>query len=139
MRELQLIRQVEGTECGLACMAMIALYYGRDIDLVELRRRLPMRHRGVSFAELRAVAAGLGLRARSLALEPVEISALKAPCILHWNSGHFVVMRQAGMRHIVIHDPLSGVREVALTELARHFAGFALELWPAVDSVGWVE
>ena len=32
--------QTEAAECGLACLAMIAGYYGYPSELTELRRRL---------------------------------------------------------------------------------------------------
>ena len=34
------IRQAAATECGLACLAMIASYYGRQSDLNTLSRLL---------------------------------------------------------------------------------------------------
>jgi hypothetical protein len=43
---LPLIQQTEAAECGLACLAMIASYYGHRIDLNTLRRRYPVSLKG---------------------------------------------------------------------------------------------
>ena len=39
MAKLPVVLQTETTECGLACIAMIARYHGHDIDLNILRKR----------------------------------------------------------------------------------------------------
>ncbi|HEY9514026.1 MAG TPA: peptidase domain-containing ABC transporter, partial [Rhodanobacter sp.] len=58
---------------------------------------------------------------------------LKTPCVLHWDLNHFVVLKHAGKRSIVIHDPARGVRKLSLPETSGHFTGVALELSPSAD------
>ncbi|GAA5237250.1 hypothetical protein BMMON2_00720 [Burkholderia mallei] len=73
------------TECGLACLAMIATWHGRDTTLRTLRNRYPVKiDSGLSFFDLMEIANDLGMRARGLQFEANEIDALKLPCILHW-------------------------------------------------------
>ena len=36
-RSLPVILQTEATECGLACLGMVAGYHGRRTDLAQLR------------------------------------------------------------------------------------------------------
>ncbi|EQD74391.1 toxin secretion ABC transporter, ATP-binding protein, partial [mine drainage metagenome] len=62
-----------------------------------------------------------------------ELPQLKTPCILHWDLNHFVVLKQADAKSIVIHDPAQGVRRLTLEEASKHFTGVALELWPAAN------
>ncbi|EQD27830.1 Peptidase C39, bacteriocin processing domain protein, partial [mine drainage metagenome] len=50
---------------------------------------------------------------------------------LHWDLNHFVVLKQATAKVLVIHDPAQGVRRMRIEEASRHFTGVALELWPA--------
>ena len=54
-RRLPVILQTEATECGLACLAMVASFHGHRIDLNTLRRRHPVSLNGVT---LRALIAG---------------------------------------------------------------------------------
>ena len=46
-RSVPLVRQAEASECGLACLAMIAAYHGFKTDLIALRRRFPISLRGL--------------------------------------------------------------------------------------------
>src|SRR5882672_4361492 len=122
--------QTEAAECGLACLAMIAGYYGYSSDLPELRRRLAVSLKGVNLKGLVAMADRIGFASRPVRLELDELKQLKTPCILHWDLNHFVVLKQVVGQHILIHDPAAGVRRLALAEASRHFTGVALELTP---------
>ncbi len=122
--------QTEAAECGLACLAMIAGYYGYSSDLPELRRRLAVSLKGVNLKGLVAMADRIGFASRPVRLELDELKQLKTPCILHWDLNHFVVLKQVAGQHILIHDPAAGVRRLGLAEASRHFTGVALELTP---------
>lgn len=130
-RCLPLIMQREASECGLACLSMIAWYHGRRMSLMALRGTTPPPSNGMSLERVIEKAAGLGLDSRALWVEPREIAWLDTPCILHWDRHHFVVLRSASAQQIIIHDPLRGVRQLGRAHVARHFSRAALELWPA--------
>ena len=127
---LPAIRQAEAAECGLACLAMIASYYGHEVDLNVLRRRFPISLKGVTLKDLMQMAARLDLSGRALRLEPENLRTLRLPAILHWDMNHFVVLRAVGRKQVTIHDPALGVRVLAYAELSGHMTGVALELTP---------
>ena len=129
-RRLPLVLQTEAAECGLACIAMIASYYGRRIDLAVLRRRHGVSLKGTTLASLIDVAHRQGLATRAVRLDLDEIPRLAVPCILHWNLDHFVVLKRARRRSILVHDPAAGERKLSLGEASKSFTGVALELWP---------
>ena len=125
--------QTEAAECGLACLAMIAGYYGYPSELTELRRRLAVSLKGVNLKNLVGMADQVGFASRPVRLELEELRMLKTPCILHWDLNHFVVLKKAGRDSIVIHDPAVGVRSLPLSVVSRHFTGVALELMPVEE------
>jgi ATP-binding cassette subfamily B protein RaxB len=127
------IRQAETAECGLACLAMIAGYHGRQTDLATLRRRHPVSVHGATLRSVISIAADLGMAARPLRLEMSHLTQLKTPAILHWNMDHFVVLKRATRRGIEVHDPATGIRHYSYPEAGRHFTGVALELTPTRD------
>jgi ATP-binding cassette, subfamily B, bacterial CvaB/MchF/RaxB len=129
-RRLPVLLQTEAAECGLACLAMVAGHHDYQTDLPGMRSRFSLSLKGTTLAHLMQIAAALGLTARPLRLELEELGALRVPCILHWDLNHFVVLKSAGARGIVIHDPAQGVRKLTLAEASRHFTGVALELTP---------
>ncbi|WP_240023768.1 peptidase domain-containing ABC transporter [Serratia marcescens] len=124
------IHQTESSECGLACLAMVCGYYGKNIDLISLRQRFNLSARGATLAGLNSIAMQLGMAARAVSLNLEEIEALKTPCILHWNFNHFVVLVSIRHKRFVLHDPARGRRTVSLDEISQYFTGVALEVSP---------
>src|SRR6185437_11141446 len=74
-RRLPIVQQAEASECGLACLAMIAGWHGYDVDLVTLRRRFSVSLKGMMLRDLIAIASAIGLAARAVRC---ELSALGA-------------------------------------------------------------
>ena len=129
-RQLPLILQTESSECGLACLAMVAGYLGLRIDLPSLRLRFSLSRKGGNFEGLVRVASALGLDSRPLKLDMHNLPELQLPCVLHWDMNHFVVLKSVSARRIVVHDPAIGVRSFTPEEFAAHFTGIAMELAP---------
>ncbi|MCX0876773.1 peptidase domain-containing ABC transporter [Escherichia coli] len=127
------IHQTESSECGLACLAMICGYYGKNVDMISLRQQFNLSTRGATLAGAKTMATQLGMATRALSLDLDEIGVLKKPCILHWDFNHFVVLVSTRRQRFVIHDPARGRRTVGLSELSEHFTGVALEVWPDSD------
>ncbi|WLI78115.1 peptidase domain-containing ABC transporter [Kosakonia sp. H02] len=132
-QKIPVVHQTESSECGLACLAMICGYYGKNIDLISLRQQFNLSARGATLGGLTGVTSQLGMMSRALTLELHEISALKTPCILHWDFNHFVVLVSVRGNRFVIHDPARGRRTVALAEMSQYFTGVALEVWPGSE------
>ena len=127
-KRLPLVLQTEAAECGIACLAMIAGFHGLFIDLSDLRRRFGMAQKGATLVDLIRVADALGFATRPVRLEMNEVAQLAAPCILHWDLNHFVVLAEVSATTFVIHDPAMGVLRMGSAEFSQHFTGVALEL-----------
>ncbi|MHC7518287.1 peptidase domain-containing ABC transporter [Klebsiella pneumoniae] len=132
-RRVPVIHQTETSECGLACLAMICGHFGKNIDLISLRRKFNLSARGANLAGINSIAEQLGMVTRALSLELDELGALKTPCILHWDFSHFVVLVSVKRNRYVLHDPARGRRNVGLEEMTRYFTGDALEVWPGSE------
>ena len=122
--------QAEAAECGLAALAMVAAHYGHNVNVAGLRRRFPVSMRGMTLAELMAIASELELAPRALRLELDEVDRLQTPAILHWDVDHFVVLERIRRGRATVLDPATGRRTLTVAELGRHFTGVALELTP---------
>ena len=48
----QVVRQAEHSECGLACLAMIANHFGQRTDITTLRRAFEPSARGATARDL---------------------------------------------------------------------------------------
>lgn len=122
--------QSETSECGLACLAMIASHHGDRSGLRALRARFAVSQQGASLKRLIEIAASMGLRARALRLDLPDVGKLALPCILHWGLNHYVVLTKVGSRHLQVIDPASGPVTVPWADFSRMFTGIALELAP---------
>ena len=71
-QRVPMVHQTESSECGLACPAMICGYYGKNIDLIALRRQFNLSARGTTLGGVTAIAEQLGLSS--------------APCHWSWTS-----------------------------------------------------
>ena len=132
-RRLRHVGQHQQSECGLACLAMIADFHGLRMDLASLRSKTGEAGRGHTLRALMEAAARLGLRGRPLRLELSELNKLKLPCILHWDLDHFVVLGEVRKGHALVLDPARERRWWRVEQLDPRFTGVALELSPSAD------
>lgn len=132
-RSVPVLRQSTIEECGLACLAMVANFYGYRSDVSELRGAFS--HVGSRLSDLLANARSLKLDARPLRLELAELADVKLPAILHWDLDHFVVLVKVRRHKVLVHDPAIGARWYSWHELSGHFSGVVLECSPSSDFV----
>uniref|UniRef100_UPI001EE09CAB peptidase domain-containing ABC transporter n=1 Tax=Xenorhabdus bovienii TaxID=40576 RepID=UPI001EE09CAB len=105
------------------------------INLFNLRSQFGISARGAKLSLLVDIASTLKFKTRAVSLDIDELHALRMPCILHWDMGHFVVLVGAKKNEITIHDPAFGQRIMRIREFSQHFTGIALELWPNSDFI----
>jgi len=127
---LPVLLQTEAAECALACLAMVASYWGHRIDLPSIRQRFSVSLKGATLKSLLGMAQSLELQARPLKLDLQHLPQLKLPCVLHWDMNHFVVLKQVRGESVVIHDPAAGERRLSMAQVSEHFTGVAVELMP---------
>lgn len=126
------IYQSEASECGLACLAMIAAYHGQERNLASFRRLYPTSLKGLTFSDMIHIADDIGLSSRPVRAELHALGALKKPCILHWDMRHFVVLERVRHRQVTIVDPSRGRLTLSMDEASAHFTGAAMEFEPTV-------
>ena len=130
-KDLPAVRQATATECGLACVAMIAAHFGAAIDLCSLRRKHPVSLKGATLINIADCCRALELSTRAVRCDLSELRQLKLPCILHWRFNHFVVLKAVNSNSLSLHDPARGVVVEQFAEAARAFTGVALEVVPS--------
>ncbi|WP_082040439.1 peptidase domain-containing ABC transporter [Vibrio hyugaensis] len=130
VRKVPLITQTEVTECGLACLAMVATYHGNKIDIASIRKLQTTNHNGMNLQQMTIIADRLELASRGLKCSLKDVKKLSLPCILHWDLTHFVVLTSVKKNCVYINDPALGKRKLTYEQLSKHFTGIALELTP---------
>ncbi|MGN7767309.1 peptidase domain-containing ABC transporter [Stenotrophomonas sp. 22692] len=127
------IPQTQAAECGMACIAMIASFYGKKTDLLTLRTMFPLSLRGAKLKDLIDMAGDIGFIARPVQVALEDLSHLEAPSILHWNMSHFVVLVGCTKGEVEIIDPARGRRRMRLADVSKSFTGVALEMQPSEE------
>jgi RNA polymerase sigma factor (sigma-70 family) len=120
------VAQEGATDCGLACLAMVARSHGLDVSLAQVRQRLQPGTRGSNLLELQRAAEGLGLRARAVRIGPDHLESLALPAVAHLTDGHYVVVYGVNTSEIVAGDPATGIVTLKAGAFRHGWSGHAL-------------
>ncbi|MGC5328582.1 peptidase domain-containing ABC transporter [Brevibacillus sp. SYSU BS000544] len=129
------VEQMEQSECGICCLAMIMGYYKSYVPLHELRDRCGAGRDGVNLLTLKKIAHAFGLQASGKKVSIEQLESLKVPAILYWDNNHFVVLEKVQNGSYTILDPAIGRRKVARAEMIEKFSGVVLEMVPTADFI----
>ncbi len=110
MTKFKLIRQHDAMECGVASLAMICAYYGKNIPLYELSKICLPTQEGVSLKGLKDTSERIGLNSVVGFLKIDDIRRINKPLILHWQHNHFVVLYKVSNdgKYFFVADPARG-------------------------------
>jgi ATP-binding cassette subfamily B protein len=132
-RRAPVLLQMNETECGAACLAMILGYHGRNTRVDECRALLDVNRDGVTAQAIAREARNFGLTVRAFSVEPADLPRLPLPAILFWEFNHFVVLERWSPTGVEIIDPASGRSRLSPAEFDAGFTGVVLTFAPGVD------
>lgn len=129
-RRVPVLYQSTPTECGIACLAMVAGKHGHHVEVRDLREHVGLGRDGTSLRVLAESARELGFEARALRAPVPAVHELPVPFIAHWAGAHYVVVEGRTSQGVRIVDPATGRRTLTDEEFAGEYAGVALTLRP---------
>lgn len=122
------VAQHDETDCGAACLGMVARHFGVKPSLSRLRVLANVTTEGASLAGLTVAAEALGFSTRAIRTSAARLRDLDLPAICHWRGMHFVVLWEIRGKHAVIGDPAIGTRKVPIEEFEKSWTGHVLLL-----------
>lgn len=122
--------QMNATECGAACLAMILNYYGRKIGIAEVREHCGVGRDGLSALTIVKAAREYDLRVRAFSIPESDLRFVTLPAIVHWEFNHFMVVERWSPQAIDVVDPALGRRRLTASEFDQGFTGVLIELEP---------
>jgi len=116
-------KQADNKDCGPTCLKIIAKYYGKTINIQELRNISETTREGSNLLFLSDAAEKIGFRTLGVKLSVKRIEEAPLPCILHWNDNHYVVLYKIKKSKYYISDPAFGLLEYSKDEFVKFWIG----------------
>jgi ATP-binding cassette subfamily B protein len=116
-------KQAESKDCGPTCIKIIAKYYGKTINIQELRDYTATTRDGSSLLMLSDAIEKIGFRTLGVKRSVKQMEEIPLPCILHWNKSHYVVLYRIKKGIFYISDPAIGLLKYSENEILKFWIG----------------
>jgi len=116
-------KQADSKDCGPTCLKIIAKYYGKTINIKELRKITETTREGSNLLFLSDAAEKIGFRTLGTKLSLDKLKEVSLPCILHWNKKHYVILYKIKKKIYYISDPSFGLIEYDSTDFSKLWIG----------------
>ena len=116
-------KQADNKDCGPTCLKIIAKYYGKTINIQELRDISETTREGTNLLFLSDAAEKIGFKTLGVQLNLETLKQTTLPCILHWNKNHYVVLYGIKKDTFYISDPGFGLIKYNEEELIKFWIG----------------
>ncbi|MBX9877575.1 MAG: peptidase domain-containing ABC transporter [Candidatus Obscuribacterales bacterium] len=133
LHQYPVIMQQSQMDCGITCLAMVALFFGKRLDINDLRERAGVSVEGTNLLSLAETAEQFGFMTRGIRGTYEGLLTAKLPLICFWKQNHFVVLYEINKHEARIGDPAEGLLTISREEFTRDFSKSALELVPTVE------
>lgn len=124
--------QQSASDCGAACLVMVARYWGKNFSLNHLRDIANVDRNGASLRSLTAAAESLGFSTRPVKASLDQLAKQTLPAIVHWEKAHYIVVYAITKKHVIVVDPDIGQRILKRKEFQASWTNYALLLQPTV-------
>lgn len=131
---MKYIEQHDEKDCGIACLAMIAQYYGANYRFQQIRDYAKTDIIGTSLFGMVNAAEKMGFCAEAFRGNIAELITdyqkedIICPFIAHFKSDHFVVVYRINKVHIYIIDPAVGKIKMKLKDFGDLWSGIFIKL-----------
>jgi len=102
-------KQHDSSDCGAACLRMVARHYGRHYSLEYLREQSFLDREGVSLMGVAHAGEKIGFRTLGVKTGLKRFQEdIPLPCIAHWEQDHFVVVYKVQNKKVWVANPEVG-------------------------------
>ena len=137
-------QQLDMTDCGAACIAMIASHFGKKLSIAEVRGKAGTDIIGTNINGILMASRKYGLKGNAVKGGPAAITPkLSVPFIVHMHIvrdeenwvDHFVVVRKITKNKIVVWDPdpLYKKQKMTYEQFFKWWTGYAVFFEPVAD------
>ena len=124
MKKFPFYKQADSKDCGPTCLKIIAKYYGKTINIQDLRILSETTREGSNLLSLSEAAEQIHFRTLAVKINAVSLKEeAPLPCILHWNNNHYVILYKIKKNIYYISDPAFGLLEYTEEEFLKLWIG----------------
>ena len=127
----QFVKQHSEEDCGAACLAAIAKYYGQTFTISHIREAVGTGQFGTTLLGLKRGAEILGFNANPVKTSPEildKINEAPLPAIIHWQGNHWVILYGKKGKKFLIADPAVGIRYLSKEDIKAAWTDWLLLL-----------
>ena len=111
-------------DCGPTCLKIVTRHYGKAIALPKLRQLAHTSRTGSSLLSLCDAAEAIGFRATGVRINYLTLAEeVTLPCILHWDTHHYVVVYKLRKDKVYLSDPARGLMIVGQEDFLEKWIG----------------
>ena len=135
---MKLIKQFDESDCGAACLAMIASHFGSHLSITKIREAAGTDREGTSLKGMLEASKKLNLDAKAVkGNEQIFSPKFPAPVIAHLQyqngSNHFVVISKINEKRVWVYDPAIGKVSYKKEEFLEFWSGYLILITPTPD------
>jgi ATP-binding cassette, subfamily B, bacterial HlyB/CyaB len=130
VRRYPFYAQQSSSDCGAACLVMVARYWGKKFSVNRLRDIAHVDRNGSSLKGLSAAAESVGFNSSPVKASLDRLAQQPLPAIVHWEGKHYIVVYAVTKKQVIVGDPAIGQRILSHQEFKKDWTGFALILQP---------
>ena len=131
------VRQQDETDCGAACIATIAKYYGKKISITKIRNIAGTDIKGTSGKGLIKAATTLGFTCKGLIAREKQLkSNLPFPIIVHIKRDgleHYIVVYKVKKNRVLVADPGNSISWVNWQTFVEWWTGIFFFIKPGIN------
>ena len=136
-------QQLDETDCGAACIGIIASHFGKILNIAEIRKKAGTDVLGTNLNGLLIAGKKYGLKGIAVKGNPQSInSKLECPFIVHLHKkinktdwiDHYVVVSKISQKRIQIWDPnpLERKKKISIKKFLEMWTGYAVFFEPDI-------
>lgn len=134
MKKYVLVMQHDETDCGAACLASVAKYYGKRVSVSRIRYYSGTDCMGTSGLGIVRGAEFLGLSCRGMMSDDKSLELdIPFPIICHVRKDildHYVVVYGVVRNKVIVADPAEGLIKMSLDDFKKIWSGIFFVLLP---------
>lgn len=140
---MKYIQQLDETDCGAACISMIASHFKSHISITKIREIACTDKNGTNIKGMLIAAKALGFNARALKGEKKHLTPdLPGPFIAHLSIKdegeellHYVVVTKITSKKVYVYDPdrVRGKCTYTIEKFCEYWSGYCIFLLPSND------